>query len=209
MEGVLTPEIWIAVAERTGIPELRRTTRDEPDYDRLMRGRLAILDQHGLKLSDIDCVLAAHTQSRMAVLQLCEYLGMKPRYFDSTPRRRCWLRASVPSTEQRTFGAVGREQPQQVDRVLLEGVLRLREALVVEQLPGAAEVAVVPFKNKDGDGEFALVIRPSNNFFDGRGANKPWLQELPDPVTKISWSSWVEIHPETAAKRAQARTPPS
>ncbi len=57
MEGVLTPEIWIAVAEKTGIPELRRTTRDEPDYDKLMRGRLAILDQHGLKLSDIQNVI--------------------------------------------------------------------------------------------------------------------------------------------------------
>jgi phosphoserine/homoserine phosphotransferase len=57
MEGVLTPEIWIAVAEKTGIPELRRTTRDEPDYDKLMRGRLAILDQHGLKLSDIQGVI--------------------------------------------------------------------------------------------------------------------------------------------------------
>lgn len=58
MEGVLTPEIWIAVAESTGIPELRRTTRDEPDYDKLMRGRLAILDKHGLKLSDIQKVIA-------------------------------------------------------------------------------------------------------------------------------------------------------
>jgi phosphoserine/homoserine phosphotransferase len=57
MEGVLTPEIWIAVAEKTKIPELRRTTRDEPDYDKLMRGRLAILDQHGLKLSDIQNVI--------------------------------------------------------------------------------------------------------------------------------------------------------
>jgi phosphoserine/homoserine phosphotransferase len=57
MEGVLTPEIWIAVAEKTGIPELRRTTRDEPDYDKLMRGRLAILNQHGLKLSDIQNVI--------------------------------------------------------------------------------------------------------------------------------------------------------
>lgn len=57
MEGVLTPEIWIAVAEKTGIPELRRTTRDEPDYDKLMRGRLKILDQHGLKLSDIQSVI--------------------------------------------------------------------------------------------------------------------------------------------------------
>ena len=57
MEGVLTPEIWIAVAKKTRIPELRRTTRDEPDYDKLMRGRLALLDQHGLKLSDIQNVI--------------------------------------------------------------------------------------------------------------------------------------------------------
>ncbi len=57
MEGVLTPEIWIAVAEETGIPELRRTTRDEPDYDILMKGRLAVLGQHGLKLSDIQRVI--------------------------------------------------------------------------------------------------------------------------------------------------------
>jgi phosphoserine/homoserine phosphotransferase len=57
MEGVLTPEIWIAVAEKTGIPELRRTTRDEPDYNKLMRGRLALLDKHGLKLSDIQRVI--------------------------------------------------------------------------------------------------------------------------------------------------------
>ena len=59
MEGVLTPEIWIAVAEKTRIPELRRTTRDEPDYDKLMRARLKILDQHGLKLSDIQAVIGA------------------------------------------------------------------------------------------------------------------------------------------------------
>ena len=57
MEGVLTPEIWIAVAEMTKIPELRRTTRDEPDYDKLMRGRLKILDEHDLKLSDIQQVI--------------------------------------------------------------------------------------------------------------------------------------------------------
>ena len=57
MEGVLTPEIWIAVAEKTRIPELRRTTREEPDYDKLMRGRLQILDKHGLKLSDIQEVI--------------------------------------------------------------------------------------------------------------------------------------------------------
>jgi phosphoserine/homoserine phosphotransferase len=59
LEGVLVPEIWIAVAEQTGIAELRRTTRDEPDFDKLMRGRLAILDQHGLKLSDIQQVIGS------------------------------------------------------------------------------------------------------------------------------------------------------
>ena len=57
LEGVLVPEIWINVAERTGIAELRRTTRDEPDYDKLMRGRLAILDQRKLKLADIQAVI--------------------------------------------------------------------------------------------------------------------------------------------------------
>lgn len=58
LEGVLVPEIWIAVAERTGIEALRRTTRDEPDYDVLMRGRLALLDQHGLTMSTIAEVIA-------------------------------------------------------------------------------------------------------------------------------------------------------
>jgi len=57
MEGVLTPEIWIAVAERTGIPALRRTTRDEPDYDKLMLDRIAILDRHGITLTKIQDVI--------------------------------------------------------------------------------------------------------------------------------------------------------
>src|SRR5690349_22889408 len=58
LEGVLVPEIWIAVAEKTGIRELRLTTRDVPDYDVLMKGRLNLLDQHGLKLSDIQQVIS-------------------------------------------------------------------------------------------------------------------------------------------------------
>ncbi|MFN3884106.1 MAG: bifunctional phosphoserine phosphatase/homoserine phosphotransferase ThrH [Rhodocyclaceae bacterium] len=58
LEGVLVPEIWIAFAERTGIPELRRTTRDEPDYDVLMRYRLDLLKQHRLGLPDIQQVIA-------------------------------------------------------------------------------------------------------------------------------------------------------
>ena len=57
LEGVLVPEIWIAVAEKTGIKELRLTTRDVPDYDVLMKGRLNILDQHNLKLADIQEVI--------------------------------------------------------------------------------------------------------------------------------------------------------
>jgi len=57
MEGVLTPEIWIAVSENTGIPDLCRTTRDEPDYDKLMKFRLNILDRHGLTLSDIQRII--------------------------------------------------------------------------------------------------------------------------------------------------------
>jgi phosphoserine/homoserine phosphotransferase len=58
LEGVLVPEIWITFAERTGIPELRRTTRDEPDYDKLMRYRLDLLRQHKLGLPDIQQVIA-------------------------------------------------------------------------------------------------------------------------------------------------------
>ena len=58
MEGVLVPEIWIAFAEASGIPELRRTTRDEPDYDKLMRWRLGILKEHGLGLKQIQDTIA-------------------------------------------------------------------------------------------------------------------------------------------------------
>ena len=58
MEGVLVPEIWIAFAEESGIPELKRTTRDEPDYDKLMRWRLGILKEHGLGLKEIQATIA-------------------------------------------------------------------------------------------------------------------------------------------------------
>ncbi len=58
LEGVFTPEIWIEFADKVGIPELRRTTRDEPDYDKLMRFRIALLQEHGLTLGDIQEVIA-------------------------------------------------------------------------------------------------------------------------------------------------------
>ena len=68
LEGVLVPEIWIAFAERTGIEELRATTRDIPDYDVLMKQRLALLDQHKLKIGDIQEVIA-----RQIVRQASEF----------------------------------------------------------------------------------------------------------------------------------------
>lgn len=58
MEGVLVPEIWIAFAEESGIPELKKTTRDEPDYDKLMKYRLAILKEHGLGLPEVQATIA-------------------------------------------------------------------------------------------------------------------------------------------------------
>ena len=58
LEGVLVPEIWIAFAEETGIPELKRTTRDEPDYDKLMKYRIGILKEHGLGLKEIQETIA-------------------------------------------------------------------------------------------------------------------------------------------------------
>ncbi len=59
LEGVLVPEIWIAFAEKTGIPEFRRTTRDEPDYDKLMHYRIDLLDKYGLKLPQIQDVIGS------------------------------------------------------------------------------------------------------------------------------------------------------
>ena len=58
LEGVLVPEIWIAFAEKTGIPEFKRTTRDEPDYDKLMHYRMDLLDKHGLGLNEITDVIS-------------------------------------------------------------------------------------------------------------------------------------------------------
>ena len=58
LDGVLVPEIWIAFAEETGIPELKRTTRDEPDYDKLMKWRIGILKEHGLGLKEIQDTIA-------------------------------------------------------------------------------------------------------------------------------------------------------
>jgi anaerobic selenocysteine-containing dehydrogenase/Fe-S-cluster-containing dehydrogenase component len=73
----------------------------------------------------------------------------------------------------------------------------------VAAAPAAAPAPIAPPATTTGD--FFLVTYPSPLLGEGRGANKPWLQELPDPVTKICWSSWVELHPETAERLGVAR----
>ena len=76
LEGVLMPEIWVNVAESTGIPELRRTTRDEPDYDKLMRYRLDILDANGLTIDDITDVIDG-MQPLEGAVEFLDYLRSK------------------------------------------------------------------------------------------------------------------------------------
>ena len=77
MEGVLVPEIWIEVARRSGIEELTRTTRDEPDYDKLMRFRLDLLQRHGLKLPDIQAAI----EGMGPMAGACEFLDdLRSRY---------------------------------------------------------------------------------------------------------------------------------
>jgi len=78
LEGVFIPEVWINVAEKTGIPELRRTTRDEPDYGKLMRFRMALLREKGLKLKDIQAVIAT----------------IRP--LDGAPELLDWIKQQVP-----------------------------------------------------------------------------------------------------------------
>ena len=91
LEGVLVPEIWIAFAEKTGIDSLRKTTRDEPDYDVLMRYRLDILRQHGLGLNEIQDVIATLEPLPGAILSIgCESVSRWLFYrtlFMSSPAR--------------------------------------------------------------------------------------------------------------------------
>ncbi len=78
LEGVLVPEIWIAFAEASGIPELRRTTRDEPDYDKLMRYRIDILKEHGLGLKEIQETIAT-IDPMPGAKEFLDELGALPR----------------------------------------------------------------------------------------------------------------------------------
>jgi phosphoserine/homoserine phosphotransferase len=95
MEGVLTPEIWINVADKTGIADLRLTTRDIPDYDVLMKRRLGILDQHGLTLADIQEVIGRLTPLEGAVefvdwlRERCQVIVLSDTFYEfATPLMR-------------------------------------------------------------------------------------------------------------------------
>ena len=81
LEGVLVPEIWIAFAEASGIPELKRTTRDEPDYDKLMKWRLGILKEHGLGLKEIQDTIAKIDPMPGAKEFLDELRSISDHYF--------------------------------------------------------------------------------------------------------------------------------
>ncbi|MGH7638977.1 MAG: 4Fe-4S dicluster domain-containing protein [Gemmatimonadaceae bacterium] len=112
-------------------------------------------------------------------------VGMAPRYPQNDYG--AWMRARLP----------GGSDPQTLSAALARGITNgsLPSRTVV-----AATVPAVPIPQTQSTGDFFLLTYPSPVLGDGRGANKPWLQELPDPVTKMLWSSWVEMHPETAAR---------
>ena len=105
LEGVLVPEIWIAFSEESGIPELRRTTRDEPDYDKLMRWRLGILKEHGLKLSDAQNVIAKPLMKKLGwPTILCNNLVISEDGFISDFKMRC---RDTKLTTVRAFQSIG------------------------------------------------------------------------------------------------------
>ena len=107
------------------------------------------------------------------------------RYPQGTYRE--WLMARFPGGQQALGAALAKG--------FTAGTVASRGAL-----PAATPARVATDANALGSGDFFLVTYPSPVLGDGRGANKPWLQELPDPVSKVAWSSWVELHPEKAVE---------
>ena len=112
-------------------------------------------------------------------------VAMAPRYPQNDYG--AWMRARLP----------GGGDPQALAAALARGIM---SGSLPERTGVATAVPALPIPQTQSTGDFFLVTYPSPVLGDGRGANKPWLQELPDPVTKVLWSSWVEIHPETAAR---------
>ena len=91
MEGVLTPEIWIEFARESGIPELKRTTRDEPDYDKLMKWRMGILREHGLGLKEIQETISAQIKDlnkKLVAYKQIRIIEFRSTEFEKTTSRK-------------------------------------------------------------------------------------------------------------------------
>ncbi len=144
-----------------------------------------------------------HFDSRPAgdlLLALARGLGGEPdgETFHDYLRNRWSERHADAGSPGGTFDQFWRE-------ALRSGVVNLDEA-VVEAPSLQAPDRALSFDRPQLEGEgLTLVVYPSTRLGDGRGANKPWLQELPDPVTKLAWHSWIEIHPETAQEMGLRR----
>src|SRR5688500_1344139 len=112
-------------------------------------------------------------------------VGMAPRYPQNDYG--AWMRARLP----------GGSSPQALAAAFARGIA---SGSVPARVVASTTVPAIPVPQTQSTGDFFLVTYPSPVLGDGRGSNKPWLQELPDPVTKVLWSSWVEIHPAKAAE---------
>jgi len=116
-----------------------------------------------------------------------------PNFFEYLRNR--WRGIQAVAAPGQDFESFWRES-------LRKGVVMVQDTVPEVPVPLRSPDAVLNFDvpTLDGDGEFALLVYPSPRFGDGKHANRPWLQELPDPVSKIAWQSWVEVHPASARR---------
>ena len=139
----------------------------------------------------------ATRQTGDVLLQVAQHLGgrMKQRFSAATYKD--YLQADWQQVQR----AVGNHDPFDTfwtDSLERGGVWSDFRRHGAALAPGAMRVSANP--PAPPQGRFTLITYPSSAFYDGRGANRPWLQELPDPVTKLTWDTWVELHPDTAAR---------
>jgi anaerobic selenocysteine-containing dehydrogenase len=169
-------EQWSDYQPRSGVHALQQPVM-QPVFDTRQTGDV---------LLDVARRLGGQSAARFSAGTFKEYLEA------------AWQQLQREQRDRRPFTLFWTEALQQ-GGVWSEGTTRsVRLASTVEQLAQAE-----PWSAPQDDA-LTLVAYPSMALYDGRGANRPWLQELPDPVTKITWSTWVELHPETAAERGIA-----
>ena len=167
LEGVFLPEIWVAVAERTQLPALRRTTRDEPDYDKLMHYRMQILEQEGLTLADIQAVIATMEPLPGAV----EFLAWARRTMQTVIITDSFYEFVAPFLPKIGYPTVFAHTLQSDERGMLAGYrLRVQDGkrLAVESFRtlGFRTVAVGDSYNDTrmlGAADQGILFRPPNN----------------------------------------------